>query len=99
MSCNLDNGDLRAAHHASPREHGVMDRVGLYVAVTPNEFDLDYNQVMYVLQIFPNTVFGVLGTTSSNDHVSSGTPSNLVCDMFAENKMTVCPFNENLVCR
>jgi hypothetical protein len=40
--------DLRAAHHARPRKHGIVYRVGLNVAAPPYKFNLDYNEIMDV---------------------------------------------------
>lgn len=73
-----------------------MDGVGLDVAAAANEINLDDDQVVNVLEVITDSLLGLIGMASSDDHVSCGTCGDLVGNVGGEKVVSVSPSDEDL---
>jgi hypothetical protein len=88
--------DLRAAHHACPSKHRIMNRIRGYISILPIENDFDHNEIVDMLQIITDCLLGVSGTTVSDHQVSRGPDGYLTGNVRRQNELTIAPTNCNL---
>lgn len=84
------------AHHASPSEHSVVDRVGPDVAATAHEIHLDDNQVVDVLKIITECSLSQSRITTTNDQVASGPYADLASHVSRQDKLAIIPADVHL---
>ena len=94
----LKHQDVQTAHHAGPREHGVVYRVCADTAVGALKLDLDHYEVVNVGQIFANTFFCMSRVAATKHQIASRSNANLVCDVTGEDEVAVGPADLNLRC-
>jgi hypothetical protein len=86
--------DLPTAHHAGPGKESVVDRVGLDVAVAVLEHNLDDNQVVDVVQVFPNALLCVsVGVDSLEDEVTRRSTADLANGMACQGILALIPLD------
>lgn len=88
--------DSQSAHHAGPRIHGIVHRVRADVTASASETDSNDNQVVDVLHIIPNLLFGELRVASSKDEIATGTNAELTRNMARQGEVPITPSNINL---
>jgi hypothetical protein len=88
--------DVQPTHHASPGKHGIMHRVGAYVAVATVKVYFNDHQVVDVLQVVPNCFLGVFCATAANHQVSAGADADFVGDMAWQEERAVTPLDLDL---
>lgn len=73
-----------------------MDGVGLDVTATTQKLNINNNEVMDVVEVLSNAVYGVLGIASSNNHIAGSAESNLPSNVSSEVEVSLTPSEENL---
>lgn len=88
---------LQPTHHARSGEHGVVDRIGLYVAAPAHELDLDNNEVVDVLQILPESSLGESRIAATDHEVAAGSYADLASYVSRQDELTIVPADVHLV--
>lgn len=71
----------RATHHASTGKHGIVYRVCGYMCILTIKRNFDNDQVMNVLKVITNGLFGMLWATIQDDQIPCRTDGYLVGNM------------------
>lgn len=76
-----------------------MHRVRVDVAASASETDSNDNQVVDVLHIIANLLFGELRIASSKDEIATSTNAELTRNMARQSEVSITPSNINLSLR
>ena len=68
-----------------------MNGVRLDVTASAHELDIDHDKIVDMLKVIPDAVLRVLGITSPDNHVASGTDSDLPSNMRRQMEMPLSP--------
>lgn len=74
-----------------------MYGVGPDVATAAFNFDLDHHQVVDMVKVFTDCLFGESRVAATNDKIPSGTETNLACDMAWQDKLAIVPAYIDLI--
>lgn len=96
QTAHMRTMDVQAAHHAGPGVHGVSNRVCADEAVVRNELDLDDNEVVDMIQVVTNDLFGKVWITSSQNKVASRSEAHLLGNVSGKNILSIIPLDVNL---
>lgn len=70
--------NLRSAHHAGSRKHGVVDGIGADVAATADKLDLDHHEVVDMVEILADGLLLDSRIAAADDEVPGSARSDLV---------------------